>query len=85
MCTTHGYVVGFTIDEQAVHPRPGDRDQLYDEFVAEYAYRRSAEVGRGDPNLFASDTDPRFAEGPVIVLAGIRDWARSEVLAEPVE
>ncbi|MEV4148127.1 TetR/AcrR family transcriptional regulator C-terminal domain-containing protein [Amycolatopsis sp. NPDC049691] len=57
--TVYSYVVGFTIEEQAVYPVPGQLDERY----------RSAEAG----DLLA-DVDARFEDGLEIVLSGARQW-----------
>jgi TetR/AcrR family tetracycline transcriptional repressor len=57
--TVYSYVVGFTIEEQAVYPRPGELDERY----------------RGAPGgaVFA-DVDARFGDGLSMVLSGARRW-----------
>ncbi|WP_290058079.1 TetR/AcrR family transcriptional regulator C-terminal domain-containing protein [Amycolatopsis solani] len=57
--TVYSYVVGFTIEEQAVYPKPGELDERY----------RSAEAG----DLLA-DVDARFEDGLAMVLSGARRW-----------
>lgn len=57
--TVYSYVVGFTIEEQAVCPVPGRLDERY----------RSERAG----DLLA-DVDSRFEDGLEIVLSGARQW-----------
>ncbi|WP_370970933.1 TetR/AcrR family transcriptional regulator C-terminal domain-containing protein [Amycolatopsis sp. cg9] len=57
--TVYSYVVGFTIEEQAVYPKPGELDERY----------RSEEAG----DLLA-DVDSRFEDGLAMVLSGARLW-----------
>ncbi len=57
--TVYSYVVGFTIEEQAVYPKPGELDERY----------RSEEAG----DLLA-DVDSRFEDGLAMVLSGARRW-----------
>jgi TetR/AcrR family tetracycline transcriptional repressor len=57
--TVYSYVVGFTIEEQAVYPMPGQLDERY----------RSAEAG----DLLA-DVGSRFEDGLQMVLSGARQW-----------
>lgn len=57
--TVYSYVVGFTIEEQAVYPVPGQLDERY----------RDATAG----DLLA-DVGGRFEDGLSMVLSGARQW-----------
>ncbi|SEF36556.1 regulatory protein, tetR family [Amycolatopsis pretoriensis] len=57
--TVYSYVVGFTIEEQAVYPVPGQLDERY----------RSEAAG----DLLA-DVGSRFEDGLEMVLSGARQW-----------
>lgn len=57
--TVYSYVVGFTIEEQAVYPKPGELDERYRTEVA------------GD---LLADVDSRFEDGLGMVLSGARQW-----------
>ncbi|WP_326946455.1 TetR/AcrR family transcriptional regulator C-terminal domain-containing protein [Amycolatopsis sp. NBC_01307] len=57
--TVYSFVVGFTIEEQAVYPMPGQLDERY----------------RGAPGgSVLTDVDARFEDGLEIVLGGARGW-----------
>lgn len=57
--TVYSYVVGFTIEEQAVYPVPGELDERYRTEVA------------GD---LLADVGSRFEDGLTMVLSGARHW-----------
>ncbi|MEA5364259.1 TetR/AcrR family transcriptional regulator C-terminal domain-containing protein [Amycolatopsis sp., V23-08] len=57
--TVYSFVVGFTIEEQAVYPMPGQLDERY----------RGAPGGEVLRNV-----DDRFEDGLEIVLGGARQW-----------
>ncbi|MCR6487714.1 TetR/AcrR family transcriptional regulator C-terminal domain-containing protein [Amycolatopsis sp. OK19-0408] len=59
MFTVYSYVVGFTIEEQAVYPVPGQLDERY----------RTEAAG----DLLA-DVGSRFDDGLEMVLSGARQW-----------
>ncbi|MEV6973302.1 TetR/AcrR family transcriptional regulator C-terminal domain-containing protein [Kitasatospora sp. NPDC093806] len=69
--TAYAYTVGFVIEEQAVHPVPGERAPGYDPeqraagIAPEYAL--AAEAGR---DLFG-DFERRFERGLAIIVAGV--------------
>ncbi|MET9291255.1 TetR/AcrR family transcriptional regulator C-terminal domain-containing protein [Streptomyces sp. NPDC003077] len=68
--TAYSFVVGFVIEEQSVHPMPGERDPAYD---LEERERRLADLPlsrEAGPTMF-DDFDQGFEEGLRIVLAGI--------------
>ena len=71
--TVYSYVIGCTIEEQAVYPEPGKRDERYDDLRSD---RPDVEpwlldaVGAG---VFG-DPDAQFEDGLAIVLAGARVW-----------
>lgn len=73
--TVYSYVIGFTIEEQAVYPLPGEVDERY-------PARMEALSERIDPPLLAvvtsalplDDPGKQFEDGLAIVLAGARVW-----------
>jgi TetR/AcrR family transcriptional regulator, tetracycline repressor protein len=70
--TVYSYTVGFTIEEQAVHPVPGERDAQYD--PARRAERIDGQqfplaVAAGE-ELF-TEFDDRFERGLRLILAGL--------------
>ncbi len=69
--TAYSYTIGFVIEEQAVHPMPGQRDPRYDvERRAEQLaprYPLVAEVGRE----FFEEFDEGFETGLTAVITGI--------------
>ncbi|HEY6686034.1 MAG TPA: TetR/AcrR family transcriptional regulator C-terminal domain-containing protein [Propionibacteriaceae bacterium] len=70
--TAYSYVIGFTIEEQAVRPLPGERDPRYE---VESRARRidrdrfplTQEAGRVQLN----DFDGRFHHGLRVIIAGL--------------
>lgn len=69
--TAYAYTVGFVIEEQAVHPLPGERAPGYDpqERAAGIApeHALAAEAGR---DLFG-DFETRFERGLAVIVAGV--------------
>jgi TetR/AcrR family transcriptional regulator, tetracycline repressor protein len=73
LSTIYAYTVGFTIEEQAVYPRPGEPDQRYD------LARRAARIdGAKFPLALAagelsfSQFDERFERGLQLIIRGLR-------------
>ncbi|QRO01912.1 TetR/AcrR family transcriptional regulator C-terminal domain-containing protein [Archangium violaceum] len=70
--TVYSYTIGFTIEEQAVHPAPGERDALYDQ-----ARRAERIDGQQHPLALAAGEelftgfDDRFERGLRLILAGL--------------
>ncbi|MER7412825.1 MULTISPECIES: TetR/AcrR family transcriptional regulator C-terminal domain-containing protein [Streptomyces] len=67
----YSYTVGFVVEEQGVHPMPGEQTPGFD--LAERAermaaYPLAAQIGA---DLFA-DWDTRFEEGLTVLVAGLR-------------
>ncbi|WP_370542024.1 hypothetical protein [Amycolatopsis sp. FDAARGOS 1241] len=61
--TVYSFVIGFTIEEQAVYPRPGERDERYGPDDEGAAISRDVEAG--------------FSDGLAMVLGGARQWAEA--------
>jgi TetR/AcrR family transcriptional regulator, tetracycline repressor protein len=57
--TVYSFVIGFTIEEQAVYPVPGELDERYRDATGEAVFR---------------DVDARFGDGLSMVLDGARRW-----------
>ncbi|MFJ4090271.1 TetR/AcrR family transcriptional regulator C-terminal domain-containing protein [Kitasatospora sp. NPDC089913] len=76
--TAYAFTVGFVIEEQAVHPVPGERAPGYD------PDRRAAAIDPGHPLAAAAspalfgDFERRFERGLAIVVAGIGATLRPE-------
>jgi TetR/AcrR family transcriptional regulator, tetracycline repressor protein len=76
--TAYSFTIGFVIEEQAVYPRPGERDPRYD--------LRARAERMGDANPFAAavgetlftDYDQGFEEGLAIVINGIAATCRPD-------
>lgn len=72
LTTINSYVVGFVIEEQAVYPSPGERNEHYDPAA------RARRVGDDLPLTQAagkhmfSDPDRRFARGLELITRGMR-------------
>ncbi|WP_181775043.1 TetR family transcriptional regulator [Amycolatopsis pittospori] len=58
--TVYSYVIGFTIEEQAVYPTPGERDSRYDLTPTVW--------------VFDEDVEGRFRDGLTMVLNGVFAW-----------
>jgi AcrR family transcriptional regulator len=68
----YSFTVGFVIEEQAVHPRPGERDERYD--LAARDERVDAErfpLAQAAGQLLFADFDARFERSLEIVVAGV--------------
>ncbi|MFI5614597.1 TetR/AcrR family transcriptional regulator C-terminal domain-containing protein [Amycolatopsis sp. NPDC051903] len=61
--TVYSFVIGFTIEEQAVYPRPGERDERYGPADEGAAIFRDVEAG--------------FSDGLAMVLSGARQWVEA--------
>jgi AcrR family transcriptional regulator len=75
MTTVYCYTIGFVIEEQAVYPRPGERNDEYDidrrtERMADQDVPLSAEVGK---TIF-DDHDARFTRGLQAIITGVTSW-----------
>jgi Tetracyclin repressor-like, C-terminal domain len=73
LLTIYWYTVGFTIEEQAVYPRPGERNEQYD--LAKRAERIDAErfplaLAAGEEAF--SKFDERFEQGLRMIIRGLR-------------
>ncbi|MEV8093454.1 TetR/AcrR family transcriptional regulator C-terminal domain-containing protein [Kitasatospora sp. NPDC085879] len=75
--TAYSFTIGFVIEEQAVHPMPGERAPGYD------AEERARAVGADHPLTAASGTglfadyDRRFERGLAVIVAGAEAVLRS--------
>jgi TetR/AcrR family tetracycline transcriptional repressor len=87
--TMYCYVVGFTIEEQAVYPRPGERSEKYD--LEKRAARIDADkmpLARGAGEQSLTNFDERFERGLRIIVRGmwelsaLRTTAASESRSE---
>ena len=69
--TVYNYTVGFTVEEQAVHPMPGERDPGYDlEQRAQRVGERLPLAQAAGEELFTG-FDDRFERGLRLILRGI--------------
>jgi TetR/AcrR family tetracycline transcriptional repressor len=81
--TIYCYTIGFVIEEQAVHPRPGERAPQYDparraERMAHENVPLAAEAG----TAFFEDFNARFTRGLEAIVAGVALWARGAPSAD---
>ncbi|MDQ0985301.1 TetR/AcrR family transcriptional regulator C-terminal domain-containing protein [Streptomyces sp. V2I9] len=68
----YAYVVGFTIEEQAVHPASGDRDPRYaPETRAERIDPESHPLTRKAGTVLLGDFDRRFEHGVRVLVTGL--------------
>ncbi|MFI0444550.1 TetR/AcrR family transcriptional regulator C-terminal domain-containing protein [Actinomadura sp. 6N118] len=71
--TVYAFVLGFTIEEQAVHPAPGQQDQRHAALVARREQLGSP-AAEAEHWAFMGDADERFGDGLAILLGGIQVW-----------
>lgn len=76
--TINCFTVGFVIEEQAVYPYPGKRDERYD------VDRRTERMAGEDAPLAAAagsslfdDYDTRYRRGLQAIITGVRSWLSS--------
>lgn len=78
--TLYSYVIGFTIEEQAVEPVPGERDTRYDPDTR--AQRLDAERSpltiAASEEIFASPASERFDFGLELIITGIEQRITAE-------
>ncbi|MET0132507.1 MAG: TetR/AcrR family transcriptional regulator C-terminal domain-containing protein [Kibdelosporangium sp.] len=75
LSTVYSYAIGFVIEEQAVFPRPGQRDEQYDltkrtDRMTDEEVPLSAAAG---PVMF-DGFDDRFTRGLQAIIAGVNTW-----------
>lgn len=73
--TIYSYTIGFVIEEQAVYPRPGQRDERYDvdrrtERMADEHVPLASEAGK---SLF-DDFNARYIRGLQAIVTGVAGW-----------
>ena len=72
LSTVFGFTVGFTIEQQAVEPMPGQRDKRYEDAL-ERSFRSDA-VSAAIKAALRDDFDKQFEDGLKIVLLGVKAW-----------
>jgi hypothetical protein len=72
--TVYNFVIGFTIEEQAVYPLPGERDKRYDAVAARVAENGDQVLTAITAEAFDENVDGRFEDGLRIVLLGAQAW-----------
>lgn len=65
------YTVGFTIEEQAVHPRPGERNPQYDQEARAERVEELPLVAETGAEVLDNFED-RFEHGLQVIIAGLR-------------
>ncbi|SHE76369.1 TetR/AcrR family transcriptional regulator C-terminal domain-containing protein [Streptoalloteichus hindustanus] len=73
--TVYAYVVGFTIEEQAVTPAPGEHNEQYspDLLRTQFDRQRHPLLFQSVEDAFGTDTaDDRFEHGLNLILSGMR-------------
>jgi TetR/AcrR family tetracycline transcriptional repressor len=72
LSTIYCYAVGFVIEEQAVYPMPGERNELYDvEKRAERIDPNKLPLARDAGKFLFSNFDRRFKNGLNLIVAGL--------------
>lgn len=69
--TVYNYTVGFTIEEQAVHPMPGERDATYDVARRAEAVDPRFALARAVGGELFTGFDDRFERGLGLILRGV--------------
>ncbi|MFB7618265.1 TetR/AcrR family transcriptional regulator C-terminal domain-containing protein [Kitasatospora sp. NPDC056181] len=69
--TGYAYTIGFVIEEQAVHPVPGERAPGYDAEQRAAAIDPAYELAAAAGQDFFGDFEPRFERGLAVVVAGV--------------
>lgn len=72
--TVYTYVIGFTIEEQAVYPVPGQQDERYAALAARREQLGADAATKAEQWAFTGDVNERFADGLAILMGGIRCW-----------
>ncbi|PSK87492.1 TetR family transcriptional regulator [Murinocardiopsis flavida] len=74
----YSYTVGFAIEEQAVHPRPGRRDERYDPERRDARFKDAdLPLAKAAGRVMFTDFDTRFESGLRLIIAGIEHTAGS--------
>lgn len=75
LSTVFSYTVGFTIEQQAVEPMPGQRDQRYEKAIERAD--RSVAFSAAVQAALGGNFDEQFEDGLRIVLLGVTAWLQS--------
>ena len=75
LSTVFSYTVGFTIEQQAVEPMPGQRDRRYDDALERAG--RSTAFSEAVKAAIGGNFDEQFEDGLSIVLLGVTAWLES--------
>ena len=76
LATIYYYTVGFTIEEQAVYPRPGEHNPQYDSAKrAERIDSAKFPLAQAAGAELFSDFDQHFEQGLQLIIAGLRPKA----------
>lgn len=75
LMTVHCYAIGYVIEEQAVYPRRGERDDRYviDRRTERMADQNVPLATAAGPAMF-TDFDRRFTRGLRAIIAGVAGW-----------
>ena len=79
LSTVYNFVIGFTIEQQAIEPMPGERDRRYDEAIHRLRQRGGA-LPAAVEAAFRGDFDAQFEDGLKIVLLGAKAWLSRAVI-----
>jgi AcrR family transcriptional regulator len=71
----YSFTVGFVIEEQAVHPLPGERDERYDLAARDARVDDRFPLARAAGAVLFTDFDERFERSLEMVVAGIAAMA----------
>ncbi|MBE1461145.1 TetR/AcrR family transcriptional regulator C-terminal domain-containing protein [Kibdelosporangium phytohabitans] len=73
--TVYTYTIGYVIEEQAVYPRPGERDERYDidHRTERMAHENVPLAAAAGPALF-TDFDRRYTRGLQAIITGVATW-----------
>jgi AcrR family transcriptional regulator len=75
LSTVFSFTVGFTIEQQAVEPQPGKRNQRYEDAILRRGQRGQA-FTIAVKSVLLGDFDDQFEQSLTIVLLGVKAWLR---------
>ncbi|WP_202819045.1 TetR/AcrR family transcriptional regulator C-terminal domain-containing protein [Actinosynnema sp. ALI-1.44] len=73
--TIYSYTIGFVIEEQAVYPRPGQRDERYDiDRRTERVAQQNAPLAAAASPVLFGDFDRGYTRGLQAIITGVAGW-----------
>jgi AcrR family transcriptional regulator len=73
--TIYSYTIGFVIEEQAVHPRPGERDERYDvDWRTERMAHEHVPLADAAGRSLFHGFETHYTRGLQAIIAGVAGW-----------